>query len=104
MATPRNICTGANNTPGFLNEDITQEQVDLTSSLLQKIHDKHHMFFNDDGYHNHIAHRLLSVYALNAPLRDIQQAFDVNKIYQRSIKAFDEETVRSMDEPQSLLG
>ena len=103
MATPRNICLEATSSPEFSIGDITQEQADLTSSLLQQNHEKHHMFFNEAGYHNHIVHHLLSIYALNAPLGDVQQAFDVNKTYQRPVKVYDEDTVRSMNEPQSLL-
>jgi hypothetical protein len=103
MATPRNICLRPSKGGDSLVEGTTHEQAGLTSSLLQENHDKHHIFFNVDGYHNHIVHHLLSVYALNAPLSDIQQAFDVNKSYQRPVKAFDEEIVESMNEPYSLL-
>ena len=54
------------------------------SQLLQKNHDDFHIFFNADGYHNHIAHHLLTIYGLGATEGELQKAYDANKSYQRS--------------------
>lgn len=63
--------------------DLTTESAKIGSQLLQQNHDKNHMFFNDDGFHNHIAHQLLTIFALGATPKQIQHAFDYNSGYQK---------------------
>lgn len=43
----------------------------------------HHVFFNKDGFHNHIPHHLLALYGTSAPSEALQKAYDVNASYQR---------------------
>lgn len=62
---------------------ITTESAKIGSQLLQQNHDKNHMYFNEDGFHNHIAHHLLTIFALGATPQQIQHAFDHNNGYQR---------------------
>lgn len=57
----------------------------LTSNLLQKNHETHHLYFNHQGFHNHIPHHLLALYALGANESLIQRAYDENATYQRDI-------------------
>lgn len=40
------------------------------------------MFFNNDGFHNHIAHHVLSLYGLGAPLDAIERQYSRNASYQ----------------------
>ncbi|KAJ2357273.1 hypothetical protein GGF43_001560 [Coemansia sp. RSA 2618] len=40
---------------------------------------EHHVFFNDRGFHNHLSHHLLAVYTLGAPVKRLQDIFDLNK-------------------------
>jgi hypothetical protein len=62
---------------------ITTESAKIGSQLLQENHDKNHMYFNQDGFHNHIAHHLLTIFALGATPEQIQHAFDNNNGHQR---------------------
>ncbi|CZT18220.1 related to HypA-like protein [Ramularia collo-cygni] len=64
-------------------EGITAESAKQASELLQANHERHHIFFNLSGFHNHIAHHLLTLWALKASPIDLQRAFDLNQSYQR---------------------
>jgi hypothetical protein len=61
----------------------TPASATTASTLLQRNHDTHHIFFNADGFHNHIAHHLLALYALGATPTELQGAFEGNASYQR---------------------
>lgn len=54
------------------------------SRLMQKNRDDHHVFFNDFGFHDHIAHHMLSLWALGASPKQMQYHYDRNSTYQRS--------------------
>lgn len=62
---------------------ISADTADTANDLLQENHDKHHIFFNYAGFHNHIAHHLLSLFALNATPAELKQGWDDNVSYQR---------------------
>lgn len=62
---------------------ISSDSIETANTLLQKNHDKHHIFFNHAGFHNHIAHHLLSLFALNATPAELMQGWDDNVSYQR---------------------
>jgi hypothetical protein len=80
--------------PGF--DDL--EKAQAASHLLQENHDRFHMFFNNDGFHNHIAHHLLTTYALNASTKDLQHHFQSNESYQRALDSYDQDTVTKMQD------
>ena len=69
--------------PEFYLPGISEKSAQRASELLQENHEKHHIFFNESGFHNHIAHHLLTVFALNASPEQIQKHYDDNKSYQR---------------------
>lgn len=79
------------------------EKAKAASDLLQVNHDKFHMFFNNDGFHNHIAHHLLTTYALNASPDDLQHHFDSNKSYQRPRGSYDQAVVTKMQDPAEFI-
>jgi hypothetical protein len=81
---------------------ITSESGKVGSQLLQENHDKYHMYFNTGGFHNHIAHHLLTIYALGATPDELQQAFDTNKDYQREQYPVKERNVQSMADPDAF--
>ncbi|KAI9763559.1 MAG: hypothetical protein M1840_000421 [Geoglossum simile] len=62
---------------------ITAESAAKASEVLQENHEKNHIFYNDEGFHNHIVHHILTIYALGASPETIQTQYDDNKIYQR---------------------
>ena len=78
-----------------------------TSSLLQENHNNHHIFFNANGFHNHIAHHLLTIYSIGATPEQIRHAYEINKDSQRPMLPVNEENVKAMSDPakfQSFLG
>ncbi|OKL58123.1 hypothetical protein UA08_06430 [Talaromyces atroroseus] len=79
---------------------ITSETANVTSELLQKNHEKHHIFFNYAGFHNHIAHHLLSLFALNATVAELRQGWDDNVSYQRPLLPFEQSIVTEMHNPE----
>ncbi|GME36642.1 hypothetical protein BKCO1_3400021 [Neofusicoccum parvum] len=83
MATSTKIQLTTNEKPAFFVAPLRKDSADKVSELLQENHEKHHIYFNDDGFHNHIVHHLLTLYALGASPSAIQQAYDHNATYQR---------------------
>ncbi|KAK4204213.1 hypothetical protein QBC40DRAFT_164945 [Triangularia verruculosa] len=55
------------------------------SDLLQVDMESHHVFFNKDGFHNHIPHHLLALYGTGADSSQLQSAYDHNASYQRPV-------------------
>jgi hypothetical protein len=82
--------------------DITAESGKVGSQLLQENHEKYHIFFNQSGFHNHIAHHLLTIYALGATPDELQAAFDKDKSGQRSRGSVKEQNVESMADPETF--
>jgi hypothetical protein len=83
MATASTVQLRPDDQPEYYRQGITPETAKKTSQLLQENHEKHHIFFNHDGFHNHIVHHLLTLWALGAGPADIQKGYDVNQSYQR---------------------
>lgn len=75
---------------------ITSESSKKASELLQQNHDSNHVFFNASGFHNHIAHHLLAIFALGATPDQLQRAFDVNQDYQRAHYPVNERNVADL--------
>ncbi|KAF2841341.1 hypothetical protein M501DRAFT_544037 [Patellaria atrata CBS 101060] len=99
MATPSKVELSPSDKPTFTVDSLSQDSAELTSKLLQENHDKHHIFFNKGGFHNHIVHHLLTVYALGASPEAIQRHYDNNKSYQRTDLNFEEKVVEDMHDP-----
>ncbi|KAK3350971.1 hypothetical protein B0H65DRAFT_422201 [Neurospora tetraspora] len=68
----------------------------LLSHLLQSDMHHHHVFFNKDGFHNHIPHHLLALYGTSAPSEALQKAYDVNASYQRPVLPEHQEVVSDL--------
>ncbi|KAK1093495.1 hypothetical protein LTR48_002182 [Friedmanniomyces endolithicus] len=99
MATASIIKLQATQQPEYYRHGINQGTTDKVSALLQKNHDTHHIFFNHDGFHNHIAHHLLTLWALRATDGELQQAYDSNASYQRPPGPLDQSIVTDMHDP-----
>jgi hypothetical protein len=107
MATSSKIHLTASQTPEFYVKGITDEAAKTTSELLQINHEKHHIFFNRSGFHNHIVHHLLTLFALNASSAEIQKGYDDNASYQRPPVSLEQTVVDDMHDPerfQTYLG
>jgi Questin oxidase-like len=83
MATASHVELSTNNTGVFRGPAISAESAQTASQVLQENHDKYHIYFNNEGFHNHIAHHVLTIYALGATEQEIRKAYDMNKTYQR---------------------
>ncbi|KAI0908992.1 HypA protein [Ustulina deusta] len=83
MATARTIQITPENT-GLWHRQQTEAAAKKTTELLQEDLEKHHCYFNDRGFHNHISHHLLALYALGASADDIQKGYNDNTDYQKT--------------------
>jgi hypothetical protein len=104
MATASRVQLTTNERPAFsIPQFDAPEKAKAASDLLQENHENFHMFFNKDGFHNHIAHHLLTTYALDASTKDLQHHFDSNQSYQRPQGSFDQATVDQMQDPATFI-
>jgi hypothetical protein len=104
MATASRVVLTTHEQPAFsLPRFDAPEKAKAASELLQENHDKFHTFFNKDGFHNHIAHHLLTTYALDASTKDLQRHFDSNQSYQRPQGSYDQATVEQLQDPATFI-
>lgn len=103
MATANTVQLQSAFQPQFSLEGIQQESTKKASELLQENHDKHHIFFNTDGFHNHIAHQLLTIWSLKASPEDIQRGYNTNKSYQRLSKKPQTTIVKEIHDSQKFI-
>ncbi|RAH48453.1 questin oxidase family protein [Aspergillus brunneoviolaceus CBS 621.78] len=75
-----------------------------TSEVLQHDLEHHHVFFNDLGFHNHIVHHILSIYALGASVEEIRAAYERDRAYQRKAIPVDEAVVAKLADRNRFLG
>ncbi|KAK0307144.1 hypothetical protein LTR01_005790 [Friedmanniomyces endolithicus] len=99
MATASIIKLQVTQRPEYYRDGISEGATDKASELLQKNHDTHHIFFNHDGFHNHIAHHLLTLWALRATEGELQHAYDSNAGYQRPPGPLDQSLVTDLHDP-----
>ncbi|GIZ49398.1 hypothetical protein CKM354_001242800 [Cercospora kikuchii] len=104
MATANTVQLQSTTQPQFSLEHIQQASTKKASELLQENHEKHHIFFNTDGFHNHIAHQLLTIWSLNASPEDIQRGYDTNRSYQRPAKKPQTTIVKELHDPKKFIG
>jgi hypothetical protein len=98
--------------PGLLNfPGITSQSKQLTEKLLQDDRERHHCFFNNVGFHNHLSHQsvissisdlcpidssfvisLLAAYDLGAPAKILQAIYDEDTKMQRHIDLGENDT------------
>ena len=105
MATASKIelSTDVGDWPEYYRKGITEDQAKKASEVLQENHDKHHIFFSPEGFHNHIAHYVLAVWALNASSEAIQKGYEKNKQSQRGQQAIDESALEQLQDPEFFI-
>lgn len=104
MATANTVQLNLGQLPEFYRKGISEDSTKKASELLQRNHDDYHIFFNSDGFHNHIAHHLLTIWALRASPKDIQRGFDSNRTYQRPAKTPETSIVEELHDPKKFIG
>ncbi|KAJ4293366.1 hypothetical protein N0V90_008648 [Kalmusia sp. IMI 367209] len=102
MATVGTVKLDAGQQPEFFVRGIGEESARVTSELLQENHEKHHIFFNQDGFHNHIVHHLLTLFALKASPDEIRRGYNDNAYYQRPPVTLKKEIVDDMHNQESF--
>jgi len=106
MAFARTISIAPDNTGlwGLRQSDAAAKK---TSELLQQDFENHHVFFNNDGFHNHISHHILSLYGTGASVESIEKGYKDNSSYQRPVvKPHDDpaQTLRDWEMAKKRLG
>lgn len=99
-ATASKVHLDPSHRPVFAVPNLSAASAERASKLLQENHDRFHIFFNNDGFHNHIAHHLLTIYALGASPEEIQKHYDNNASYQRPPVKLEEGVVKDMQDPK----
>eukprot|EP01087_Luapelamoeba_hula_P009154 TRINITY_DN2347_c0_g1_i2.p1 TRINITY_DN2347_c0_g1~~TRINITY_DN2347_c0_g1_i2.p1 ORF type:complete len:446 (-),score=85.88 TRINITY_DN2347_c0_g1_i2:178-1515(-) len=64
---------------------MPSERIQTLAELLEDNHKKHHIFFNDKGFHNHLTHHLLAAYALGASSDRLRSVYEFQKKSQKPI-------------------
>ncbi|KAF2455559.1 hypothetical protein BDY21DRAFT_395869 [Lineolata rhizophorae] len=103
MATPSKIVLSPDQKAAYRVEQISPDSAEIASKLLQENHEKYHIFFNQAGFHNHIAHHLLTIFALGASPEVIQRQYDGNKSYQRDQQGADNSVVEDLADPAKFV-
>ncbi|OGM44780.1 hypA-like protein [Aspergillus bombycis] len=95
MATARKIELSTSDS-GVYSTGVREDAARAASQVLQENLEKHHMYFNDSGFHNHIVHHILTIFALGASPDEIMAAYERNKAYQRPALPANESVVQSL--------
>ena len=86
---------------GIIKEaEPSADAVEECSRLLQKNHDKFHVFFRDTAGHNHISHSLLTLLALGATSEELQDRFNDGTGIQRTIPAIDHVLLEKLNDTE----
>jgi hypothetical protein len=73
--------------------------LNVCNELLQKNHEKWHMYFRDIAGHNHIPHALLTTLAMGGGPKELQRAYDDGEPIQRALPAVDLQVVDELSDP-----
>ncbi|KAK8047665.1 hypothetical protein PG996_015729 [Apiospora saccharicola] len=106
MATAYKIHIAPDNT-GLWGIRQNDHAAETATVLLQKDMDNHHVFFNQDGFHDHISHHILALYGTGASAEDLRKAFAENEGYQRPAREPRQnlaEELRDWDRAKQRLG
>jgi hypothetical protein len=76
--------------------------LETTQALLQKNHEKWHMYFRNVAGHNHVAHAVLSTLAMGGGPRELHRAYDDGEPIQRAMPARNATTIAEMSDPSKF--
>ncbi|KAJ5620832.1 hypothetical protein N7510_004816, partial [Penicillium lagena] len=103
MATATKIHLSAPTDTGVYSSGVREDAARAASEVLQEDMAAHHVFFNDEGFHNHIVHQILSIYALGAGPAEIKAAYKRNASYQRPVLPTDANLVQAMRDTATFM-
>lgn len=84
-----------------LNES-TDDAIAKANELLQLNHDGSHIFWRDLNGHNHMAHSILTHFALGASPAELQRANDDGVTVQRHMPELDQEIARGLSDEKNM--
>ena len=64
---------------------ITKLARETVAELLQENHNKHHCYFNEKGFHNHLVHGVLASYSLGATPERLRAIYESHAVEQRPL-------------------
>ena len=118
MASSNKILLSPSDVGIFNTGSQSQDSASMASELLQKNHEvicrhlsitlianlsqNHHILTNDIGFHNHIVHHLLNIYALGASPESLKHHFKKNAVYQRKTQPLKSNLVQEMSDYQKF--
>lgn len=84
MATASKISISPDNTGlwGIRQEESVAQKA---TELLQKDMENHHVFFNNEGFHNHVSHQILALFGTGASADVLTRGYVENENYQRPL-------------------
>lgn len=96
MATASKINIAPDNTGLWgIRQEATVAQ--KATELLQKDMESHHVFFNNDGFHNHVSHQILALFGTGASAELLARGYVENENYQRPLmKPHDNELIEEL--------
>ncbi|KAI1371546.1 hypothetical protein F4677DRAFT_435517 [Hypoxylon crocopeplum] len=106
MATAHTIQITTDNT-GLWQIHQDESAAKKATELLQADLERHHVYFNHDGFHNHISHHILSLYGTGATAEQIKKGYVENESYQRPTMKTHEKVIEELkdwDTAKSRVG
>ncbi|KAJ6155460.1 HypA-like protein, partial [Penicillium chermesinum] len=88
---------------GVFSVGISESSARAASEVLQDDLETHHIFFNDSGFHDHIVHHILTIYALGGSPDDIRAAYNNNKTYQLPAMATNSLLVQDLSDNATFM-
>jgi NAD(P)-dependent dehydrogenase (short-subunit alcohol dehydrogenase family)/SAM-dependent methyltransferase len=82
--------------------DSSADSVEMANQLMQKNHDEFHIFWRDLNGHNHMAHSILTSFALGATPSELQRAYDDGVTVQRPMPELDVEVVKGLSDDRNM--
>ncbi|KAJ6110411.1 hypothetical protein N7486_002646 [Penicillium sp. IBT 16267x] len=104
MATATNIQLNPVKDVGVYSSGVREDAARAASKFLQEDMESHHVFFNDEGFHDHIVHGILTLYALGASPEEISAYYERNKSYQRPAQPINKDTIQAMYDRTNFQG
>lgn len=104
MATASKVQLSTDIVPEYYRKGISEAQAKKASELLQANHDRHHIFFNPMGLHNHIVHHLLAIWSLDASPAVLQKGYDTNLSYQRQQPPLNNQVMKELEDNTKFIG
>ncbi|KAH8597597.1 hypothetical protein B0O99DRAFT_660544 [Bisporella sp. PMI_857] len=74
--------------------------LELANELLQKNHEKFHMYFRNVAGHNHIPHSILTVLAMGGGPKELNRAYTDAEGLQRPLPPVDPKVVKDLSDPE----